>query len=78
MFHLYFGSKYDEMSLETVLAIRLDQTLCDGCGLCVDFCPVKVFGQEDDSVKVAKIEACYACDSCVDLCPRNAIKIIKA
>jgi NAD-dependent dihydropyrimidine dehydrogenase PreA subunit len=62
---------------ESVQAIEIDETRCDGCGLCVDFCPVKVFGQEDGSVKVAKIEACYACDTCVDLCPKGAIKIIK-
>ncbi|MBM4446924.1 MAG: 4Fe-4S dicluster domain-containing protein [Chloroflexi bacterium] len=64
------------MSPEAVLAIEIDQALCDSCGLCVDFCPVKVFVQEDGSVKVAKIEACYVCDSCVDLCPKSAIKII--
>lgn len=65
------------MSLETIHAIEIDEERCDGCALCVDFCPVKVFSKEEGVVKVAKIEPCYACDTCVDLCPRSAIRIIK-
>jgi NAD-dependent dihydropyrimidine dehydrogenase PreA subunit len=62
---------------ESVQAIEIDETRCDGCGLCVDFCPVKVFSKESRDVKATQGEACYACDTCVDLCPKGAIKIIK-
>ena len=65
------------MSPQATYVVEIDQVKCDGCDLCVDFCPVKVFSKENGMVKPAKIEACYACDTCIDLCSKKAIKIIK-
>jgi ferredoxin len=48
---------------------------CDGCGLCVDFCPVKVLRIHDGIPTVDKLNVCYACNTCEDLCPHGAITI---
>ena len=49
--------------------------ICDGCELCVDFCPVKVLRIQDGIPIVDKLYACYACNTCEDLCPHGAITI---
>ena len=58
--------------------IEIDYEKCDGCGICVDFCPVGVFTMEKGALKVSKLSACYVCDTCVDLCPQSAINVIEA
>ena len=62
--------------MEIVRAIEIDENRCDLCGLCADFCPVKVFSMEEGVLKAAKTEACYFCETCIDLCSKDAIKII--
>ncbi|MEW6530225.1 MAG: ferredoxin family protein [Thermodesulfobacteriota bacterium] len=64
-------------NLATVVAIEIDREKCDGCGLCVDFCPVKVFAIVDSQPVVARPAACYDCETCVDLCPKQAIGIVQ-
>ena len=49
------------------------EDLCDGCGLCVDKCPV-------DAIKVAgvaeiNVAVCKGCGACISSCPRNAIDL---
>ena len=48
---------------------------CDGCGLCVDFCPVGVLTLKNKLPEIVKLESCYACRSCEDLCPHGAITV---
>jgi uncharacterized protein (DUF169 family)/NAD-dependent dihydropyrimidine dehydrogenase PreA subunit len=65
--------------------IQIDFTRCNGCGLCVDFCPVEVFDLVSvEGVNGSKIaqatreENCWACDTCVGQCPTGAIRVIEA
>lgn len=47
---------------------------CKGCGLCVEFCPMKVLEQSGDGrVVVAHPEQCTACRWCELHCPDFAI-----
>ena len=55
--------------------IHLNESVCDGCGLCVDFCPVGVLEMNDGMPNVVKLKACYDCGTCEDLCPQGAIKV---
>ncbi|MEW6113868.1 MAG: ferredoxin family protein [Thermodesulfobacteriota bacterium] len=64
--------------MATAVAIEIDFEKCDGCGLCVDFCPVKVFTMVASRPAIADLDACYDCRTCVDLCPKQAILIVKA
>lgn len=65
-----------------MVEIALDEGLCTGCGLCVDFCPVSVF----DLVEVngrrrplpSRAQDCWACDTCVGQCPTDALHIVEA
>jgi len=51
----------------------VDEGKCDGCGLCVDACPV-------DAIKVVNkaevnVGICKGCGSCISSCPRDAIDL---
>jgi len=54
----------------------LDDSLCDGCGKCVSFCPEKVFEFTEDGSKVyiaSPFDCQVGCSSCERICPRKAI-----
>ena len=46
---------------------------CDGCGTCVDECPVECITLNDH----AKVDAdeCTECGTCVEACPNDAITL---
>ncbi len=46
---------------------------CDGCGSCVDECPVGAI-ELNDKAHVDP-DLCTECGSCVDVCPNQAIII---
>jgi ferredoxin len=45
---------------------------CDGCGDCIEVCPVEAIAIKDD-VAVIDDDACIECGECVDECPTEAI-----
>ncbi|MBI5050222.1 MAG: DUF362 domain-containing protein [Nitrospirae bacterium] len=51
-------------------ALRLDNTKCDHCNICVDYCPMSLNLPE----KVGSQEnGCIKCDYCYLVCPKDAI-----
>ena len=49
---------------------------CNGCGSCVDFCPVDVFFEtkgfgkmKGEKPVVSHPDMCWHCNWCVDVCP---------
>jgi 2-oxoglutarate ferredoxin oxidoreductase subunit delta len=49
---------------------------CKGCGLCVEFCPMKVLALNDDGHPVVVApEKCTACHWCDTHCPDFAIVV---
>lgn len=54
---------------------RIDSELCNGCGVCVNICPMDVFRMEKRSKKavIKYPEDCMLCELCVFDCPVNAI-----
>jgi len=60
--------------------VKVDWTKCNGCGTCIDNCPVLVFELQDltgysDSKKSVPVRAndCILCMTCVTSCPTGAI-----
>lgn len=63
--------------------VHINDALCKGCNICVEFCPKEVFevseevGPRGYFVPVAaRPEECSACMLCEHLCPELAITII--
>lgn len=56
--------------------IKVDRTRCKGCGICIEFCPAKLFDKETDGTPLpAREEACTGCKQCEIRCPDFAIKV---
>ena len=49
---------------------------CKGCGICVTFCPKKVFGANfEGKALVERAEDCVGCKACETRCPDFAITL---
>lgn len=53
------------------MAVTVDREKCNGCGNCVDVCPVQAITMTD--MKAAINNDCVECGACVSLCPQGAI-----
>ena len=56
---------------------RIDPELCNGCGICVNICPMDVLRMDNKSKKavIQYPEDCMLCEFCVLDCPENAISV---
>ena len=50
----------------------VDQTKCNGCRTCIDFCKYNALAYIGGKIKVFE-NICHSCGGCVLLCPENAI-----
>lgn len=59
------------------LSLRIDETRCTGCGLCVEACPTGAIRVMDG---VAHIDPalCRGCEVCRTACPTGAIVTVPA
>ncbi len=56
--------------------IEIDNELCKGCRICIEFCPEGVLELNDqEKAIVAHLENCTACKSCELRCPDIAIEV---
>jgi ferredoxin len=53
---------------------KADETLCTGCGTCIEQCPVSALSMRDNVPEVDP-ERCIACFCCQEICPETAIKL---
>ena len=60
-----------------MVEIKIDLEKCDGCGTCVDICPVEVLEVRDEKSVVVNLDECLVCRACEVQCPNNAIEIIE-
>jgi len=70
--HLFFKAK--QVTNETV-SIRIpvvNEQLCNGCRICVDFCKFNALAMINGNIKVFET-VCHSCGGCTLLCPKKAI-----
>jgi NAD-dependent dihydropyrimidine dehydrogenase PreA subunit len=52
-----------------------DKDCCEGCGECVEICPVGVWELVEGKAEAVNEEECIGCESCVEVCPNDCITI---
>jgi 2-oxoglutarate ferredoxin oxidoreductase subunit delta len=64
--------------------IKVDETRCKGCKLCVVSCPKKCIEMSDTfsetgyyPARLARKEDCIGCGMCAQICPDVAITVYK-
>ncbi|MFT6395992.1 MAG: carbamoyltransferase [Bradymonadia bacterium] len=52
--------------------IHLNESRCDGCGVCVDLCPTKCLSLDGGKLRIEQSE-CIDCQLCGEFCPTEAL-----
>ncbi|MBE9531173.1 MAG: 4Fe-4S binding protein [Proteobacteria bacterium] len=55
--------------------IEIDNKMCKGCSICVDFCPTKTLKIEGLYCSVQDLDKCTGCQLCDLRCPDFAIQV---
>ena len=55
--------------------IKIDETKCDGCGLCIVDCPEGALKLVDGKARVVKDSYCDGLGACLGACPVDALTI---
>ena len=58
---------------EAAMAVKVDMEKCNGCGSCVQVCPMDAIKVENDKAVVG--DECVECGACVGECPREALSL---
>ena len=51
----------------------IKQEDCNGCGSCVEECPVDAISMENGKASI-DMESCIRCGKCHDVCPQKAVR----
>ena len=65
------------MAKQKLLKLEINRDWCEGCGICVKYCPTQVLelDSRDKSVAV-RPDDCICCKMCELRCPDLAIEVI--
>ena len=51
----------------------VDENKCNGCGICVEECPVNAISMENQKAQI-DMDKCIHCGICHQVCPQKAVK----
>jgi len=77
------GKKMSQIKTQNteMIQVKVDLEKCNGCGTCVDICPLEVYVlvNIDGTLKANPVHQidCIGCRNCELACPQGAIQIIK-
>ena len=57
------------------MIVTVDRDLCEGCGECIDGCPVNVFELEEEKAIVVDMTLCGDCRYCESVCSTGAVHV---
>jgi 2-oxoglutarate ferredoxin oxidoreductase subunit delta len=67
---------------QKIYKVIIDSEQCDGCKICVEFCPKEILKESEDTnsrmlhyVEKINLEECLGCRQCERLCPTTSIFI---
>ncbi len=52
----------------------VNQEMCNGCGICIDECPVEAITLNEMNKAQIDEESCIRCAKCHDVCPEEAVR----
>ena len=55
------------------MPVKVDHSVCIGCGACTGVCPTGSMNLNDDGQAVCTEDTCVDCGACVGTCPVGAI-----
>jgi ferredoxin len=61
--------------IDEAITLALDESLCNGCGLCVAVCPRAVFAMAGQRAALVDQGACLECGACALNCVPGAITV---
>ncbi|MCZ2809722.1 MAG: 4Fe-4S binding protein [Candidatus Bathyarchaeota archaeon] len=57
------------------MSVEIDRDKCDGCGVCVEMCPMDALRLDEGEKAYVKYDECWYCGCCELECPRKAVKL---
>jgi MinD superfamily P-loop ATPase len=73
--HLFLKGVKSQEQIVTIPIPQVDESLCDGCGQCGQFCEYNAIVSFGTTALVFA-EMCHGCGGCVKVCPKKAIREI--
>ena len=61
--------------LKNMTTLKLDNSKCTGCGICIDVCPHNVFAINNGKSQIINKDNCMECGACKRNCPINIIEV---
>ena len=55
-----------------IIDLKVDESMCIGCTLCLKACPVNAISMKDKKA-VINTDRCVSCGKCAVVCPKDAI-----
>lgn len=67
---------YHDAIAKSDFVVEVDQSLCTGCGLCVERCQFGAWTRRGESVTLER-GRCFGCGLCVSACPQETLSLVR-